>query len=203
MFTAASYRQVNRERERFTGFESESAAEGLGVAWEGGRVGRWWESESVLLKTAIFPQKEGRKREISIESARGSSLRARPTSRWAPKAHRMMGKTQWRHRERSFGTNVPVLDKQRDNFPLLSEPLKTDVNKNVVIERFLNWKLCSRTRSCHERDHFSQRDRSLRMGFSLSPMYNSTVSPENSNGRARLGNLENVWLLIQAIHEGT
>jgi len=31
-----------------------------------------------------------------------------------------------------------VLGKQRDNFPLLSKPLKTDVNKNVVIERFLN-----------------------------------------------------------------
>jgi len=28
--------------------------------------------------------------------------------------------------------------KERDNFPLLSEPLKTEVNKNVVIERFLN-----------------------------------------------------------------
>jgi len=63
---------------------------------------------------------------------------ARPTSRWAPKAHRMIGKTQWRHCERSFGTNVLVLGKERDNFPLLSEPLKTDVNKNVVIERFLN-----------------------------------------------------------------
>jgi len=32
-------------------------------------------SDSVLPKTAIFPQKEGRKREISNESARGSSLR--------------------------------------------------------------------------------------------------------------------------------
>ena len=32
-------------------------------------------SDSVLSKTAIFPQKEGRKREISNESARGSSLR--------------------------------------------------------------------------------------------------------------------------------
>ena len=32
-------------------------------------------SNSVLSKTAIFPQKEGRKREISNESARGSSLR--------------------------------------------------------------------------------------------------------------------------------
>ena len=56
----------------------------------------------------------------------------------APKAHRMMGKTQWRHCKRSFGTNVLVLGKQRNDFPLLSEPLKTDVNKNVVIERFLN-----------------------------------------------------------------
>jgi len=32
-------------------------------------------NESVLSKAAIFPQKEGRKREISNESARGSSLR--------------------------------------------------------------------------------------------------------------------------------
>jgi len=32
-------------------------------------------SGSVLSKTAIFPKKEGRKREISNESARGSSPR--------------------------------------------------------------------------------------------------------------------------------
>ena len=32
-------------------------------------------SDSVLSKTAILPKKEGRKREISNESARGSSLR--------------------------------------------------------------------------------------------------------------------------------
>jgi len=32
-------------------------------------------SGSVLSKTAMFPKKEGRKREISNESARGSSLR--------------------------------------------------------------------------------------------------------------------------------
>jgi len=37
-----------------------------------------------------------------------------------------------------FGTNVLVLGKERDNYPLLSEPLKPDVNTNVVIERFLN-----------------------------------------------------------------
>jgi len=34
-----------------------------------------WLSNSVLSKTAIFPKKEGRKREISNESSRGSSLR--------------------------------------------------------------------------------------------------------------------------------
>ena len=39
------------------------------------------------------------------------------------------------------------------------------------------------------------------MGFSHSPMHNSTVSPENSNGRVRLGNIKNIWLLIQAIQE--
>jgi len=32
-------------------------------------------SDSVLSTTAIFPKKEGRKREISNDSARGSSLR--------------------------------------------------------------------------------------------------------------------------------
>jgi len=32
-------------------------------------------SDSILSKTAIFPQKEGRKREIFNESAWGSSLR--------------------------------------------------------------------------------------------------------------------------------
>jgi len=32
-------------------------------------------SGSVISKTAIFPKKQGRKREISNESARGSSLR--------------------------------------------------------------------------------------------------------------------------------
>jgi len=37
-----------------------------------------------------------------------------------------------------FGTNVLVLGKQRDNPFLLPEPLQTDVNKNVVVERLLN-----------------------------------------------------------------
>jgi len=43
------------------------------------------------------------------------------------------GKTQQRHCERSFGTNVLVLGKRRDNLLLLSEPLKSDVNKNDVM----------------------------------------------------------------------
>jgi len=34
------------------------------------------------------------------------------------------------------------------------------------------------------------------MGFSLSPMHNSTVSPENSNGRVRLGSLKNIWFFF-------
>jgi len=51
-------------------------------------------SDSVLSKTAIFPKKEGRKRDIFLTNLHGVRRSARPTSRWAPKAHRMMGKTQ-------------------------------------------------------------------------------------------------------------
>jgi len=81
-----------------------------------------------------------RKREGNVRFPTNLLVRRspRPTSRWAPKVHRMMGKTQWRHCEQSFGTNVLVLGKERVNFPLLSEPLKTDVNQKFVIARFLN-----------------------------------------------------------------
>jgi len=34
------------------------------------------------------------------------------------------------------------------------------------------------------------------MGFSLSPMHNSTVSPENSNGRVRLGNADDLLVFM-------
>jgi len=64
---------------------------------------------------------EGRKRVPMNLHRVGRS--ARPTSRWAPKAHRMMGKTQKRHCERSFGTNMLVLGTQRDNFLSPSDPL--------------------------------------------------------------------------------
>jgi len=57
---------------------------------------------------------------------------ARPTSRWAPKAHHMMGKTQWRHCERSFGTNVLVLGKQRDKFASPSMVPQTHENEFVT-----------------------------------------------------------------------
>ena len=87
-------------------------------------------SDSVLSKTAIFPKKrEGNVRFPT--NLHGVGRSARPTSRCTPMAHRMMGKTHWRHCERSFGTNVLVLGKQGDNFPLLSEPLKTDVKMSL------------------------------------------------------------------------
>ena len=73
-----------------------------------------------------------RKREENVRfptNLHGVRRSARPTSRWAPKAHRMMGRTQWRHCERSFGTNVLVLGKEHDNFPLLSKPLKRTSTK--------------------------------------------------------------------------
>jgi len=54
---------------------------------------------------------------------------ARPTSRWTPKAHCMMGKTQWRHCERSFGTNVLVFDKQSQYLSLAVPTSKKDVHK--------------------------------------------------------------------------
>jgi len=62
---------------------------------------------------------------------------ARQTSRWAPKVHRMMGKTQWRHCEWSFGTNVLVLGKQRDNFLSLSKPQKSRDTNRISTRFFL------------------------------------------------------------------
>jgi len=45
---------------------------------------------------------------------------ARPTSRWLPKAHHMMGETQQRHHEQLFGKNVILLGQTRKNFLSLS-----------------------------------------------------------------------------------
>jgi len=44
----------------------------------------------------------------------------------------MMGKTQKRRCERSFGTNVLVLDKRRDNLLSPSQPLKKDIKKMLL-----------------------------------------------------------------------
>ena len=73
-----------------------------------------------------------RKREESVrfpKNLHGVRRSARPTSTWAPKAHRMMGKTQWRLCRRSFGTNVLGLGNERDDFLLLSKPLKRTSTK--------------------------------------------------------------------------
>ena len=83
---------------------------------------------SVLSKTAIFPKKEGRKREIFNESARGSSLREANVYVSA-KGALHDGQAQYRHCERSFGTNVLVLGKQRNNLLSPSNLLKRTSRK--------------------------------------------------------------------------
>jgi len=50
----------------------------------------------------------------------------------------MMGKTQYRHCERSFGTNVLVLGKQSRRLSVAVQTSKKDVNKNVVMEQVSN-----------------------------------------------------------------
>jgi len=52
-------------------------------------------------------------------------------------SHRMMGKTQQTHCEQSFGTNVLVLGKQSRHLSLVFPTSKKDDNKNVVIEQVL------------------------------------------------------------------
>ena len=60
-----------------------------------------------------------------------------------------MNKTQHRHCERSFGTNVLVLGKRRDNFlsPLNSQ--KRRQQKMSLQNKFQTNQLCSRTQLCH------------------------------------------------------
>ena len=82
-----------------------------------------------LIKDGRLPWNEGRKRRTVSMNLHGVCRFVRSTSRWAPKAHRMMGKTQWKHCERSCGTNVLVLDKQ-SRHPFLAVPTsKKDVHK--------------------------------------------------------------------------
>jgi len=87
-----------------------------------------------LIKDAIFPQKEGRKREISNESTRGSSLDQRLGERQRRTAW-------WQDTVKTLRTIIwykrACICLERDNFPLMSKPLKTDVNQNFVTERFL------------------------------------------------------------------
>jgi|AntRauMFilla1563_2_1112583.scaffolds.fasta_scaffold28299_1 hypothetical protein len=82
-----------------------------------------------LIKDGHLPWNEGRKRRTVSMNLHGVCRFARPTSRWAPQAHRMMGKTQWRHCERSFGSNVLVLGKQSRPLSLAVPTSLKDVNK--------------------------------------------------------------------------
>jgi len=82
-----------------------------------------------LIKEGHLPWIEGRKRRTVSLNLHGVCRSARPASRWALKAHRMMGKTQWRHCERSFGTNVLVLGKQSRHLSLAVPTSKKDVYK--------------------------------------------------------------------------
>jgi len=101
----------------------------------------WHFRNSVWSKTAIFPEmREGNVPVSSSMNLHGVDRSARPTSRWAPKAHNMMGKTQQRHCERSFGTNVLVLGKQRDNLLSPSQPLNRMSTIFFIIEQVPNSK---------------------------------------------------------------
>ena len=91
-----------------------------------------------LIKDAHLPWNEGRKRRTVSMNPHWVCRSARPTSRWAPKAHRMMAKQQCRHCKRSFGTNVLVSDKQLLHLSLAVLTSKRDVNKNVAIEQVPN-----------------------------------------------------------------
>ena len=86
-----------------------------------------WGSESVLSNTAIFPKKEGRKREISNESARGSSLREANVSvsaKSAPHDGQDTVKTLWTLIWYKRETTQPL--------SLAVSTSKKDVNKMLV-----------------------------------------------------------------------
>jgi len=139
--------------------------------------------QRALSKTAIFPEKDKETCTFPMNLHKvGRS--ARPTSRWSPKAHHVMGKTHKRHCERSFGTHELIRQITRQIHLALYSPSSTREWAwiNVETKHLLNLKLCSRTRPCHERDHFSEQDlseqdRSLKMGFSLhSPVCHDSVT---------------------------
>ena len=80
---------------------------------------------------------------------------ARPTFKWTPKAHHMMGKTQKGHCERSFGTKVLVSANNATTFSRRPNLLKRTSTKMSLQNEFRIRKLCSRNQPCHERDHCS------------------------------------------------
>jgi len=105
------------------------------------------------------------------------TLRSLTITRWAPKVHCIMVKTQYRHCEQSFGTNVFVLDKQRDNFLTPSNLLtwKGHQTKTSWQNKFQTRKPCSRTQTS-QREHSSCSNYNLRLGISLSIRDNTMIS---------------------------
>ena len=95
-------------------------------------------SDSVFSKDALLSHIRERKHTGIPLNPCLVGRRVVPTARWTSKAHRVTSETQQRHCARSSVTNVLSLEENSPRFLLLSEPLKTDVNKNVVTERSLN-----------------------------------------------------------------
>jgi len=81
--------------------------------------------------------------------------------------HHMASITQQRQCARSSGTNVLVLEQIRDNFLSPSQPLWNGRQRKCRYRTSSKLKLCCGNQPCHERDHSSWWDHSLRWGISL------------------------------------
>jgi len=68
---------------------------------------RRWAIPSYQRRSSSLIKRDGNVRfPMNLYGVRRS---ARTTSRWAPKAHRMMGKTQWRHRSLRMGFSLGAI----------------------------------------------------------------------------------------------
>ena len=79
---------------------------------------------SVIFKDSHLPWNERRKTCAVPMNLHGVGRSARPTSKWAPKAHHAIGKTRKGHCEWSSGTNVLVLAINTTTFSLCHNLLK-------------------------------------------------------------------------------
>ena len=80
-----------------------------------------------LIKDGHLPQEKGKETWDFQQICTG--FVAPRGQRLGERQRKMMGKTQWRHCERSFGTNVLVLGKERDNLLSPSNLLKRTSRK--------------------------------------------------------------------------